>query len=187
MATEITAKGDLIVGTGSGTFDNLPAGTNGHTLVADSVEATGLKWVAPAGAAFIGCALKATNDQSTTLNTDVAITFDSEDFDTDAFHDNSTNTSRITIPSGLGGKYLFTFTITDTNQTPNANVSRPSLFKNGSLIVKTEGLFSNLQYRYMAGSHLLDLAAADYIELKYFGESTGTIKSYRTFNCIKVG
>jgi hypothetical protein len=49
MATEITAKGDLIVGTGSGTFDNLPAGTNGFTLVADSVEATGLKWVAPAG------------------------------------------------------------------------------------------------------------------------------------------
>jgi hypothetical protein len=48
MATEITAKGDLIVGTGSGTFDNLPAGTNGHTLVADSVETTGLKWVAPA-------------------------------------------------------------------------------------------------------------------------------------------
>jgi hypothetical protein len=48
MATEITAKGDLIVGTGSGTFDNLPAGTNGYTLVADSVETTGLKWAAPA-------------------------------------------------------------------------------------------------------------------------------------------
>ena len=48
MATEITAKGDLIVGTGNATFDNLPVGTNGFTLVADSVEATGLKWVAPA-------------------------------------------------------------------------------------------------------------------------------------------
>jgi len=48
MATEITAKGDLIVGTGSGTFDNLPAGTNGHTLVAKSSEATGLAWEAPA-------------------------------------------------------------------------------------------------------------------------------------------
>jgi hypothetical protein len=49
MATEITAKGDLIVGTGSGTFDNLPAGTNGFTLVAKSSEATGLAWEAPAG------------------------------------------------------------------------------------------------------------------------------------------
>jgi hypothetical protein len=41
----ITAKGDLIVGTGNGTFDNLPAGTTGFTLVADSsVSPTGLKW-----------------------------------------------------------------------------------------------------------------------------------------------
>lgn len=52
MATEITAKGDLIVGTGSGTFDNLPVGTNGHTLVADSGETTGLKWAAPAGGGY---------------------------------------------------------------------------------------------------------------------------------------
>ena len=51
MATEITAKGDLIVGTGNATFDNLPAGTNGYTLVADSVEPTGLKWVAPSSSA----------------------------------------------------------------------------------------------------------------------------------------
>jgi len=45
MATEITAKGDLIVGTGNATFDNLPVGTNGYTLVADSsVSPQGLKW-----------------------------------------------------------------------------------------------------------------------------------------------
>ena len=49
MATEITAKGDLIVGTGNAAFDNLPVGTNGHILVADSsVSPTGLKWAAPA-------------------------------------------------------------------------------------------------------------------------------------------
>ena len=46
MATEIAAKGDLIVGTGSGTFDNLAVGTNGYTIVADSGETTGLKYVA---------------------------------------------------------------------------------------------------------------------------------------------
>ena len=52
MATEIAAKGDLIVGTGSQTFDNLTVGTNGHTLVADSAEATGLKWAAPSSGAM---------------------------------------------------------------------------------------------------------------------------------------
>ena len=46
MATEITAKGDLIVGTGNATFDNLPAGTNGYTLLADSGAATGLAYSA---------------------------------------------------------------------------------------------------------------------------------------------
>lgn len=44
MATEITAKGDLIVGTGNATFDNLAAGSNGDTLVADSTTTTGLRW-----------------------------------------------------------------------------------------------------------------------------------------------
>ena len=45
MATEITAKGDLIVGTGSATFDNLAAGANGSTLVADSSTSTGLRYI----------------------------------------------------------------------------------------------------------------------------------------------
>ena len=44
MATEITAKGDLIAGTGSATFDNLAAGANGETLVADSSTTTGLRY-----------------------------------------------------------------------------------------------------------------------------------------------
>jgi len=49
MATEITAKGDLIVGTGNAAFDNLAVGTNGHVLTADStVSPTGLKWAAAA-------------------------------------------------------------------------------------------------------------------------------------------
>ena len=52
MATEITAKGDLIAGTGSATFDNLPVGTNGQTLVADSTASTGLKWATPAGGSY---------------------------------------------------------------------------------------------------------------------------------------
>jgi hypothetical protein len=44
MATEIAAKGDLIVGTGAATFDNLTAGANDTLLVAASGETTGLKW-----------------------------------------------------------------------------------------------------------------------------------------------
>ena len=44
MATEIAAKGDLIVGTGSATFDNLTVGANGSTIIADSTTTTGLAY-----------------------------------------------------------------------------------------------------------------------------------------------
>jgi Repeat of unknown function (DUF5907) len=46
-----TTKGDLIVSNGS---DNVrvPIGTDGHTLVADSAEATGVKWAAGGGSAI---------------------------------------------------------------------------------------------------------------------------------------
>jgi hypothetical protein len=45
----IAAKGDILTGTANDTPAVLSVGTNGHTLVADSAEATGLKWAAPAG------------------------------------------------------------------------------------------------------------------------------------------
>jgi len=45
-SSPLTTKGDLY--TYSTTDARLPVGTNGHTLVADSAEATGLKWQAPA-------------------------------------------------------------------------------------------------------------------------------------------
>ncbi len=43
----ITAKGDLIVGTGSGAVSNLAVGTNGYILMADSAQTTGIKWTDP--------------------------------------------------------------------------------------------------------------------------------------------
>lgn len=54
MATEITASGDIIVGTGSGTFDNLPIGTTGQVLTADTtVSPYKVKWSAPSSGALV--------------------------------------------------------------------------------------------------------------------------------------
>jgi hypothetical protein len=78
MATEITAKGDLIVGTGSATFDNLTVGANNTILTADSSTATGLKWAAAAGGGKVLQVVMATSstrvDNSTTTYADTGLT-----------------------------------------------------------------------------------------------------------------
>jgi hypothetical protein len=48
----IAAKGDILTGTANDTPAVLSVGTNGHTLVADSAQATGLKWAAPSSGAM---------------------------------------------------------------------------------------------------------------------------------------
>jgi hypothetical protein len=44
MATAIDAKGDLVVGTGADAFSRLAIGANNTVPIADSAEATGIRW-----------------------------------------------------------------------------------------------------------------------------------------------
>jgi hypothetical protein len=57
------------------------------------------------GLTFAGCRTAATTAQSFANNTVTVVDFDSELYDTDSFHSNSTNNSRITIPTGKSGYY----------------------------------------------------------------------------------
>ncbi len=63
----IAAKGDIITGTANDTPAVLSVGTNGHTLVADSAEATGLKWAAPAGASGLTLIERSTFTSTTSI------------------------------------------------------------------------------------------------------------------------
>ena len=68
-ASIVDAKGDLIVGTADNTVGRLAVGTNGYTLVADSVEATGLKWAAPAAGGKLLQVISASTTTNFTNNT----------------------------------------------------------------------------------------------------------------------
>jgi len=107
----LDAKGDLITATAADTPARLAVGTNGQTLVADSSTSTGLKWATPSsGSTFVGVQVtKITTNQSIPDSTYTVVSFNSEDFDTNTYHDNSTNNSRFTIPSGKAGYYAISF------------------------------------------------------------------------------
>jgi hypothetical protein len=70
MATEIAAAGDIIIGTGSGTFDNLPIGTTGQLLTADTtVSPYKVKWATPSGSSPASASATVSTTETTTSNT----------------------------------------------------------------------------------------------------------------------
>lgn len=172
MATAITTAGDLIKGTGSGTFDRLGIGSTGQVL---TVSGGAPAWATPAGASFVGCSINRLNDLTVSNNTSTIVGFDNEDYDTDGFHDNATNNSRITIPTGKGGKYLIIGRNTWSNNGTGSRNFR--LFKNGT---STGWQFispvsASASYTVFSGVTMVNLNAGDYIEFAVTQNSGGNL------------
>lgn len=104
----VTTAGDIIYATGSGAVTRLGVGSTGQVL---TVAAGVPSWAtASSGSSFAGCRLvKTSGNQSIADSTFTAVTWNSETFDVGGYHDLATNTSRITIPSGKGGYYRFSW------------------------------------------------------------------------------
>jgi hypothetical protein len=175
MATEITASGDMIIGTGSGTFDNLPIGTTGQVLTADTtVSPYKVKWAAaPASTpTFVGASAKDNADQAIANTTYTKLTFNTEQFDTDAFHSTSTNTSRMTIPAGKAGKYLITGYI---NWESNSSGQRTFVVYKNNVFFQSFGSEAASGNANAISSFVMDLAVADYVELAAYQSSGGSL------------
>ena len=167
MATTITASGDIVVGTGSGTYDNLPIGTTGQILTADTtVSPYKVKWATLSTTpTFKGVRLVNSGSQLIANSTTTAVTWDTERIDTDAFHSTSSNTSRITIPTGLGGYYnVFGSFVIKKGAATSVEIF---LYKNGSEIghVVVAMPSTTVQFTQLYYTGYFSLAATDYIEL----------------------
>lgn len=111
-----------------------------------------------------GCRLYKAATQTLTTNTETSLAFDTEEYDTDTFHDNVTNNTRITIPSLLGGYYRFHFEAY-WNTAPTAPVYW--LFKkNGTTEIKGRRRLDTTAITYMSSSVTIPLVATDYVEVR---------------------
>jgi hypothetical protein len=162
-------------------------------FVADSSETTGLKWQAPTTATFTGCLAVSNTLQSTANATYTAVDLVGADvYDTDSFHDPSSNPSRITIPTGLGGYYKLWGVVAFKDNATNER--QFFLYKNGSQVGSLGGMGTASFWNAGGGNDasayfttILNLAAGDYIQLYGRQYSGGTLNiSYANFGCWKV-
>lgn len=130
--------------------------------------------VGSASSGFVGVQATKSGNQSINNATYTAITFDSENFDTDGFHSTATNTSRFTIPTGKGGKYLSTFTAGFVANT--TGIRGAAWYKNGALAsVAFQMSASSAADTFFASSQIFNLVAGDYLELFLYQSSGGAL------------
>lgn len=132
-----------------------------------------------------------TANQSITTTTLTLITWDAEDFDSDTIHSITTNTSRLTVPSGLAGVWSFHAQI--EFQANASGLRELHLVKNGSTdiavatIAATSSGVCSIDLQSLA-----QLAVTDYVEVKVQQTSGSTLTvdlgiSKSFFECVWIG
>lgn len=113
------------------------APTIGQVLTATS--GTAATWQTPSGGGFtpVYCSVNdGTTGRSITNATRTALAFPAETTDSDNCHDNVTNNTRLTVPTGSGGIYTITGQINASQQSATKQTLYVSIRKNGSTILK---------------------------------------------------
>lgn len=152
----------------------LVAGTN-VTITPDDTANTITITATGSGAATVATAVQRSTDFAITAGTVTEIPWNAEITDTSGFHDLTTNTGRLTVPTGQGGTYEMQAHITLKNDSGNAR-RMLALGKNGTVVVESgiKGWGDATASPSIDMVYTLTLAAADYLTLSVWSETAGT-------------
>jgi len=192
--TTVTTAGDIIFRNAT-VPTRLGIGTAGQVLKVNS-GATAPEW-GSASSSFAGCWAYGLNQTIANGGTTYLADLGYENFDSDNYHSTTTNNSRITIPTGKGGKYQVNATVSFDNG--NATVGWCQMFirLNGTgtfdVISGTQihattnlGATGTNNNSIIVATGILSLAAADYIEMLVRSDN-GSASSIRITPQLSVG
>lgn len=128
-----------------------------------AIDHTGLPGVGAGGGAIdVACRVRRVADQAMTNGSLVYVSWDAEDYDhSTPMHDLVTNPTRITVPTGEGGKYRVDCAGYLTASSGNGDTL---IRKNGSTFIATGWWFAHSSISGAGVSAEFELAAGDYIE-----------------------
>jgi hypothetical protein len=170
--TLTTTTGDIIYASSANTPQRLGIGSTGNVL---TVSAGIPSWSAPAagGSSFSGCSLYGTDPGNFEISAggNQLITWNQELFDVGGYHSTSSNTDRITIPSGKAGYYLINAAITfdDDNAVATCGIR---IYLNGNQIATRLFIRSDNGGRTSADVQVTrNLAVGDYLQVYAYTET----------------
>jgi hypothetical protein len=189
--TVIDAEGDLLVGDAADALQRLAIGSNAQVLTVDTSVDGKIKWATPAAGGFVGVRAVKNATQSISNASETVITWTGTDnFDTDSFHDTSTNPGRLTVPVGKAGYYLIFWCVQyDVNSSGRRTLA---LYVNSTTdFGMNEFTANSVAYPTGVGSTIYYLNDNDYVHLTAYQDSggslnlTASVKQY--FGMQKVG
>jgi hypothetical protein len=173
--TKLTTTGDTLYASAANTAARLGIGSTGQVL---TVSGGVPSWATPAsGSTFVGASVSMSGFQSVNDLTETILLWNTEQYDTDSIHNTSSNTDRMTVPTGKGGKWLVTGTIYGSQL--SGGYLEIFITVNGAAaaepVTSDGGSFKRSPTCVL--SRILDLSAGDYIRLVAYQGNNGGAKN----------
>jgi len=155
----------------AGALVNFSAGTKAVSSVMTAADAP----------AYVGCKAYNNGTQTVANATATLVTFGAEEWDTDGIHSTSSNTSRFTVPAGKAGKWQFSWSLHFAGSASGVRITwlRKNAAGAGSstdnVIGSADYHSGSTIYTSVSNTTVMDLAAADYVEVWAYQDSGGTL------------